>query len=33
MKKVAVIGTGVVGQVLSDGFPKHGYEVIRASRD
>jgi predicted dinucleotide-binding enzyme len=33
MKKVAVIGTGVVGQVLSDGFLKHGYEVIRASRD
>jgi predicted dinucleotide-binding enzyme len=33
MKKVAVIGTGVVGQVLADGFLKHGYEVIRASRD
>jgi len=33
MKKVAVIGSGVVGQVLADGFLKHGYEVVRASRD
>ena len=33
MKKVAVIGTGVVGLVLADGFLKHGYEVIRTSRD
>jgi 8-hydroxy-5-deazaflavin:NADPH oxidoreductase len=33
MKKVAVIGSGVVGQVLADGFLKHGYEVIRASRE
>lgn len=31
--KVAVIGSGVVGQVLADGFLKHGYEVMRASRD
>ena len=33
MNKVAVIGSGVVGQVLSDGFLKHGYEVVRATRD
>jgi predicted dinucleotide-binding enzyme len=33
MKKVAVIGSGVVGQVLADGFLKYGYEVIRASRE
>jgi|SRR5450432_2135382 len=33
MKKVAVIGSGVVGQVLADGFLKHGYEVTRATRD
>jgi 8-hydroxy-5-deazaflavin:NADPH oxidoreductase len=33
MKKVAVIGSGVVGEVLANGFLKHGYEVIRASRD
>jgi len=28
-----VIGSGVVGQVLADGLLKHGYEVIRASRE
>jgi predicted dinucleotide-binding enzyme len=33
MKKVAVIGSGVVGEVLANGFLKHGYAVIRASRD
>jgi predicted dinucleotide-binding enzyme len=33
MKKVAVIGSGVVGQVLADGFLKHGHEVVRATRD
>jgi predicted dinucleotide-binding enzyme len=33
MKKVAVLGSGVVGQTLADGFLKHGYEVIRGSRD
>ena len=33
LKKVAVIGSGVVGQTLADGFLKHGYEVIRATRD
>jgi 8-hydroxy-5-deazaflavin:NADPH oxidoreductase len=33
MKKVAIIGSGVVGQVLADGFLKHGYEAIRATRD
>lgn len=33
MKKVAVIGSGVVGQTLADGFLKHGYEVIRSTRD
>lgn len=31
--KVAVIGSGVVGEVLADGFLKHGYEVMRASRE
>jgi predicted dinucleotide-binding enzyme len=31
--KVGVIGTGPVGQVLADGFLKHGYEVMRGSRD
>jgi predicted dinucleotide-binding enzyme len=33
MKKIAVLGSGQVGQVLADGFLKHGYEVMRASRE
>jgi predicted dinucleotide-binding enzyme len=33
MKKVGVLGSGVVGQALADGFLKHGYEVMRGSRD
>jgi predicted dinucleotide-binding enzyme len=28
-----VLGSGVVGQVLSDGFLKHGYEVMRGTRE
>ncbi len=31
--KVSVLGSGVVGEVLADGFLKHGYSVMRASRD
>jgi len=31
--KIAVFGSGVVGEVLANGFLKHGYEVVRASRD
>ena len=33
MKKIAVLGSGQVGQVLADGFLKHGHEVMRGSRD
>ena len=33
MKKVGVIGSGMVGEVLANGFLKHGYAVVRASRD
>jgi predicted dinucleotide-binding enzyme len=33
MSKVAVLGSGQVGQVLADGFLKHGHEVMRASRE
>jgi predicted dinucleotide-binding enzyme len=33
MTKVGVVGTGTVGTVLSDGFLKHGYEVMRGTRD
>ena len=29
MSKVSVIGSGQVGQVLADGFLKHGYDVMR----
>jgi predicted dinucleotide-binding enzyme len=31
--KVAVLGSGVVGEVLADGFLKKGYEVMRGTRD
>lgn len=33
MKKVGIIGTGTVGDTLAAGFLKHGYEVMRGSRD
>jgi 8-hydroxy-5-deazaflavin:NADPH oxidoreductase len=33
MSKIAVLGSGQVGQVLADGFLKHGHQVMRASRD
>ncbi len=33
MKNVAVLGSGIVGQVLADGFLKHGYKVMRATRE
>ncbi|HEY3217164.1 MAG TPA: NAD(P)-binding domain-containing protein [Candidatus Eisenbacteria bacterium] len=33
MSKVGVLGSGAVGQVLADGFLKHGDEVMRGSRD
>lgn len=32
-KKVGVIGSGVVSQSLADGFLKHGYEVMRGTRE
>ena len=31
--KVGVLGSGKVGEVLANGFLKHGYEVMRGSRD
>ena len=31
--RIGVIGSGEVGQTLSDGFLKHGHEVMRGSRD
>jgi 8-hydroxy-5-deazaflavin:NADPH oxidoreductase len=33
MKKIAVLGSGAVGQVLADGFLGHGYEVMRGTRE
>jgi predicted dinucleotide-binding enzyme len=33
MKRIGVLGSGTVGQVLADGFLKHGYEVMRGTRD
>jgi predicted dinucleotide-binding enzyme len=33
MKRIAIIGSGGVGEALADGFLKIGYEVMRASRE
>ena len=33
MKNIAVLGSGVVGEVLANGFLKHGYSVMRGSRE
>lgn len=33
MKKISVLGSGTVGEVLANGFLKHGYAVVRGSRD
>jgi predicted dinucleotide-binding enzyme len=33
MKKIGVLGSGVVGEVLANGFLKSGYAVMRGSRD
>jgi hypothetical protein len=32
MKKVGVLGSGIVGRVLADGFIKHGYQAMVGSR-
>ena len=33
MQKVAVLGSGTVGEVLANGFLKHGYAVMRGTRE
>ena len=33
MKKVGILGSGVVGQALADGFIKYGYEVMIGTSD
>lgn len=32
-RKIAVLGSGVVGETLANGFLKHDYQVMRGSRD
>ena len=32
-KKVGILGTGMVGQVLASGSMKHGHQVMIATRD
>jgi predicted dinucleotide-binding enzyme len=33
MSKIGVIGSGAVGEALANGFLKHGYDVMRGSRE
>jgi 8-hydroxy-5-deazaflavin:NADPH oxidoreductase len=33
MKKIGILGSGKVGEVLANGFLGHGYAVMRGSRD
>src|SRR4051812_1672464 len=33
MKKIAILGSGQVGEVLANGFLAHNYAAMRASRD
>src|SRR5205809_601575 len=33
MKKIGIIGSGIVGKVLALGFIKYGYEVMIGTRD
>jgi 8-hydroxy-5-deazaflavin:NADPH oxidoreductase len=33
VKRMGVLGSGVVGRTLSEGFLKHGYEVMLGTRD
>ena len=33
MKKIGIIGSGVVAKTLGTGFIKHGYDVMLGSRD
>jgi hypothetical protein len=33
MQKVAILGSGTVGETLANGFLKHGYAVMRGSRE
>ena len=33
ISKISILGSGKVGEVLADGFLKHGYAVMRGSRE
>ena len=33
MKKIGIIGSGIVAKTLGDGFLKHNYKVMLGSRD
>ena len=33
MKKIGVLGSGIVGQVLANGFQQHGYQVMLGSNN
>src|SRR6478672_9723795 len=33
MKKIGILGSGVVAKALGNGFLKHGHEVMLSSRD
>ncbi len=33
MKKIGILGSGIVGQTLGSGFIKHGYQVMIGTRD
>jgi len=33
MKKIGILGSGIVGQTLANGFIKHGYEVMIGTSD
>lgn len=33
MKRIGIIGSGIVGQTLAAGFMRHGYEVMIGTRD
>jgi predicted dinucleotide-binding enzyme len=33
LRKIGVVGSGIVSQALADGFLKHGYEVMRGTRE
>jgi hypothetical protein len=33
MKKIGIIGSGIVAKTLANGFLKHGYQVMMGSRD